>query len=469
VLKRSSSQLYLIVPQKRGAPQLDDMEIVDSLEKATRLVPSTKPKQPKKEIKDSPDLPFLRLMRDTSSKLQIFKSFDPVISFLRNPMFQFVQTIEPALNKVAQLKQETSKKKIYSFDIAHCGAIDKSIRQTLNRMDAATHFPRHAVIGLIAAYDIIIHKLIQTGIQAQTKIPFGLDKTITLRDLQSFSTIEEAAHHLIRREIDSILEGGHLEQLKELNRLFAISINTDDPCIRDFLEVCERRNLFAHTAGRVSQRYLSRCRKFGIDVRGIKVGTRLDADSKYYGRAVLLIDELCTKLIQYVWRKLLPSQREVADAELNLHANDLILDEEYSLAERILDYGINHTGRSKDRDHRMMVVNYANAIKLGGDKDRAIKELHKLDWSASNSAFRISVAAIEDNLPEILRLMPNAIRNKAISKDDFRGSPVFGPAREDLAFQAAFKKHFREELVVVPRQATKSTNDPIGRDEGDRT
>jgi hypothetical protein len=72
---------------------------------------------------------------------------------------------------------------------------------------------------------------------------------------------------------------------------------------------------------------------------------------------------------------------------------------------------------------------------------------------ASNALSRILVAAIEDNLPEALRLMPNAIRNEAISKDDFRESPVFGRLREDAAFQAAFKKHFREELVVVPRQA----------------
>jgi hypothetical protein len=63
------------------------------------------------------------------------------------------------------------------------------------------------------------------------------------------------------------------------------------------------------------------------------------------------------------------------------------------------------------------------------------------------------VAAIEDNLPEVLRLMPFAFRSEAMSKDDFRESPVFRRLREDVDFQAAFKKHFREELVVVPPEA----------------
>jgi hypothetical protein len=75
-----------------------------------------------------------------------------------------------------------------------------------------------------------------------------------------------------------------------------------------------------------------------------------------------------------------PPQKEIKDSSglpfLRLMRDtSRILDEEYSLAERILDYGINHTGRNKDRDHRMMLVNYVNAIKLGGDKDRAINEL----------------------------------------------------------------------------------------------
>lgn len=148
---------------------------------------------------------------------------------------------------------------------------------------------------------------------------------------------------------------------------------------------------------------------------------------------------------------MVPGERDLADVELNENAFRLICDEEYSLAERILDYGIHHTGKPKDVLLRMMVVNYANAIKLGGDKDRALKELHKLDWSASNLSFQISVAAVEDNLSRVLALMPQAAKSEAIPAGAYRDWPVFRTLRGEAAFQEKFKAVYGEEFVTAPR------------------
>src|SRR5262249_8643632 len=154
--------------------------------------------------------------------------------------------------------------------------------------------------------------------------------------------------------------------------------------------------------------------------------------------------------VQYIWRKLVPGERDLADIELNKNAYRLIHDEEYSLAERILDYGIHHTGKPKDVRLRTMVVNYANAIKLGGDKDRALKELHKLDWSASDLSFRISVAAMEDDLSGVLALMPQGAKSDLMPADAYRDWPVFRTLRGEAAFREKFKAVYREELVRVP-------------------
>jgi hypothetical protein len=147
---------------------------------------------------------------------------------------------------------------------------------------------------------------------------------------------------------------------------------------------------------------------------------------------------------------LVPGERDLADIELNKNAYRLIHDEEYSLAERILDYGIHHTGKPKDVRLRTMVVNYANAIKLGGDKDRALKELHKLDWSASDLSFRISVAAMEDDLSGVLALMPQGAKSDLMPADAYRDWPVFRTLRGEAAFREKFKAVYREELVMVP-------------------
>jgi hypothetical protein len=106
-------------------PQLEDMEIIDSLERTTRRQEATtRSKQLETDIEVSPDLPFRRLMRETREQLQIYKSFDPLISLLRDPVSQFAQTIKPVLDKVAHPQQQNYESKVYSFDRANSGAID---------------------------------------------------------------------------------------------------------------------------------------------------------------------------------------------------------------------------------------------------------------------------------------------------------------------------------------------------------
>ena len=123
------------------------------------------------------------------------------------------------------------------------------------------------------------------------------------------------------------------------------------------------------------------------------------------------------------------------------------------MAERILDYGINHTGKAKDKIHRYMVINYANAIKLGGDKKRALTELHKLDWSATDLLFRISVAAVEEDVPKVLSLMSKAAKTEEITPVAYREWPVFRPLRDNTEFQEKFRLIYEEDLRILPKAA----------------
>jgi hypothetical protein len=158
-----------------------------------------------------------------------------------------------------------------------------------------------------------------------------------------------------------------------------------------------------------------------------------------------------------------------ADSALNDIAFELLAGDEYSLAEKILDYGINHTGKSSDLVRRMMVVNYANAIKLGGNKERAEEELAKFDWSASNTAFQISVAAVKDDIKAVIRQLPDAVKSGEINEYMLRVWPVFKKMRGDKTFQDKFKEIFNRDLISVvaldskPALLASLVNDETGK------
>ncbi|MFH0303459.1 hypothetical protein AAFX91_41420, partial [Bradyrhizobium sp. 31Argb] len=148
--------------------------------------------------------------------------------------------------------------------------------------------------------------------------------------------------------------------------------------------------------------------------------------------------------------------RKYSVAGQNDTAVELLAGDDYQLAERLLDYGINHTGVSSDIMRRTMIVNYANAVKLGGDSARAEKELGKHDWSATNAAFQICVAAVRDDVKSVVDQMQAAVRGQELGEEQFRTWPVFKKARSEKLFQDQFKKLFGRDLISAVSLDSKS-------------
>jgi len=136
------------------------------------------------------------------------------------------------------------------------------------------------------------------------------------------------------------------------------------------MEICERRNLLVHTDGIVSTQYLAVYREHNVDVKDIEVGRRLSINTKYYERAVSVIFELGIKLTKVVWRKLAPSEIGVAADELNELAYRLIVKRKYIEAITFLRFGLFELKKhGEEATRKRMVVNLANAEKLGGNKE----------------------------------------------------------------------------------------------------
>jgi hypothetical protein len=431
------------------------MSIAETLEQAKTAGP---PKldggkeKPKRFISDKHT--FVGLQKEVSRTIERHLALDQLMGVLDRSKveFQFAFKIEPTLAKYATQVFEDQTKKVFEFDRVHTREIAQSLRQATEGIAGMRQLPRLLLIGLISEYDVFLHRLIRVGLASQEGIVSRIDRSLSLKELKQFATIEDASEFLIEREIDSILHDDHFDQLSAVGGLFNIKIEMKDRCVKEFLEICERRNLFTHNAGVVNARYLKKCKEYGVGNDNLKAGDVLGVSSKYYRPAISTTHELCIKLLQFIWRKLVPTERDNADLELNQTAFDLMRSGDYKLAEGILNYGISQTGRHKDSVRRMMVVNYANAIKQGGDKARAIQELDKFDWTATSRKFQISVAAVKDDLATVLRLMP-AVAKADIDESEFRTWPVFRDIRAEKSFQEKFRTLFGSELIATPALA----------------
>jgi hypothetical protein len=205
--------------------------------------------------------------------------------------------------------------------------------------------------------------------------------------------------------------------------------------------------------GAVNDQYVAIARKHGFDKGGkVKIGDTLYAGPRYFRDSVERITDFGMKIIQIVWRNLVPAESEAADGDLNHFAFELLNRGQYCLASKVLEFGVQLRGHSSEKIRRMMVVNYANALKLLNDTKGALAILDREDWTASDDTFQICVAAVRENVPDVTALMDKIGSQGAVGADAYQDWPVFYHVRDAAEFREAFKRIFGVDYAPSPRE-----------------
>jgi hypothetical protein len=72
-------------------------------------------------------------------------------------------------------------------------------------------------------------------------------------------SIEEAKLQLVDKEVEVVLRASHTEQFEWFEKNLSVKLRSGLEIWPTFIELTERRNLFAHGDGVVTQQYLSVC------------------------------------------------------------------------------------------------------------------------------------------------------------------------------------------------------------------
>jgi len=168
----------------------------------------------------------------------------------------------------------------------------------------------------VSSYDAFLGKLVGALFRIKPELLKSSDRTLTYLQLSDFDSISEAREHLLEKEIETLLRKSHSEQFEWLENRFAVKLRVDLPIWPTFIEVTERRNLFVHSDGIVSSQYLKVCREHEVALDSeTKQGSQLEVPHVYFKSAYEAIFEIGVKLGQVLWRKLKPSDIEVAERQ----------------------------------------------------------------------------------------------------------------------------------------------------------
>ncbi len=183
------------------------------------------------------------------------------------------------LKHYGELIEKTESQNKYRIPANHIYEVTKLRTAYVRSKLAADIIPRSFIVSTVSQFDYFIGRLITGLYELKPELLGGSDRQLSLSDLTKFETIEEAKEFLIEKEIETVLRKSHTDQFKWMENRFSVELRKGLESWSQFIELTERRNLFAHANGIVSSHYLSVCDAHNYQfLERPEVGDELEVD-----------------------------------------------------------------------------------------------------------------------------------------------------------------------------------------------
>lgn len=309
---------------------------------------------------------------------------------------------------------------------------------------AIQNISRNTVVAMVGCYDALIGDMVRIIFHAKPEILKAYGVSIAASDIFAFSSIKDVEDHLINKQVESVLRGSHEEQLEWFENKLGIKTCKSFSHFPDFIEITERRNLFVHTEGKVSQSYVAKCNKAGLEV-AVNIGDILYATSQYIQKSYDVLMETGIKLSQVVWRKF-NLGIDTCDEILQDITFDCLTSHQYKLAQELLDFATNDVKKYSSEEFGWVFrVNHALSYYLAGDLEKATTMVKSHDWSALDIKYRLAEAVLLENNEEARSLMLQMGPNKDF-QTYYQQWPLFRKFRQAIIFKTTYKEIYHSDF-----------------------
>ena len=365
---------------------------------------------------------------------------------------QLDERITPLLEEHAVEKQAVDKGTVYILKGDAAKEIKPLITQYRHLRIAGNFLPKSFIVTLVGQYDAFLGRILRWAFYYHPELLHQVDNTtLSYSQIANFATIDEAREYIAEKVSERVLRESHMEQIRWIEKKLKVPLRQQIDIWPKFVEITERRNLFVHTDGEVSEQYLRVCREYNVPLPAeLNKDTRLNVSQGYFQEAVDTIYEVGVIIGQLVWRKMARDDLDLADHNLITLSYDLLISENYDLAIRLLTFATDKVKHFSEENFLYMVINKAQAYKWKGDENTCREILKSIDWSAKSLKFKLAVHVLKDEFAAAAKIMHQIGANsEEISKVDYHEWPLFQKFRSSDEFRKAYKEIFGEEYSDI--------------------
>jgi hypothetical protein len=213
-----------------------------------------------------PESPFKLVMDDFSKNMEMYFQFVPIMLSASGivSLTMMSNRIKKFSNRFGKRRDDLSEGStiVYELPMTKLGEFNLETQEYRAWLAASVYIPQVMIIGLVSVYDHFLSELLATLFRLKKEIIFGSERQISFSDLIKYQSIDDAREAIINKEVDSIVRESHHEQFRILETRLGLKLTVGLTIWPQFIELCERRNLFTHTGGVVRRRF-SRCQVQG--------------------------------------------------------------------------------------------------------------------------------------------------------------------------------------------------------------
>ena len=117
----------------------------------------------------------------------------------------------------------------------------------------------------MAGKDYKLARAICEGIyEVNPKLLQESNSQISYKDLFTYNDIGAIRDKIIQDKVETILRKSHDEQIDDLQKISGVKNLKGVRFWKEFVEITQRRNLFVHCKGCVSEQYIKECQNVGL-------------------------------------------------------------------------------------------------------------------------------------------------------------------------------------------------------------
>jgi hypothetical protein len=293
---------------------------------------------------------------------------------------------------------------------------------------------QNALISLVSAAEWFVSQLLHKYFDLYPDAAGVRDRSLTLSDLQSIGSVDDARAYLIELKIEEVMRGSFNDWIQFLKTNLKLSmgyLSVDE----DYLtEIYQRRNLLVHNGGVVNKIYLNKLPKSVCSK--LKLGDSVEISQEYLDKAIDRFERFFSLVALELWKKISPDDVERAHIITEITFRHLC-EERWDISEG-LNYFLVNDKQLPEKERLIGQINYWQSLKWANRFEEIRREIENADFSAKDDIFALAKFALLDDENQFLELLPVMLKTGKINETDLYEWPLFRSIRDKNAFKTKY-------------------------------